>query len=118
MDLVLKLRELRKMSGLTQPEVAERSGIGVKTISSFETGFRIDSMKLAQLRRIIAVYGVSEEDFFGGKVDTMLEGTVPGSTESVIMEAIRKVSHFPSHVQRALAQRINDMVCAAECARQ
>ena len=40
MDLVLKLRELRRMRGLTQKDVARISGVGHKTISSFETGER------------------------------------------------------------------------------
>ena len=46
MDLVLKLRELRRMRGLTQKDVARLSGVGQKTISSFETGERIGSLKL------------------------------------------------------------------------
>ncbi|MGH9443123.1 MAG: helix-turn-helix domain-containing protein, partial [Thermoanaerobaculia bacterium] len=45
MDLVLKLRELRRMRGLSQREAALSSGIGEKTLSSFETGERIISMK-------------------------------------------------------------------------
>ena len=44
MDTVLKLRELRARAGLTQEDVAQRSGVGAKTISSFESG----TMKLAQ----------------------------------------------------------------------
>ena len=35
--------------------VARLSGIGVKTISSFETGERIGSLKLAQLERLVAL---------------------------------------------------------------
>ena len=41
MDLVLKLREIRRMRGLSQKDVARLSGVGAKTISSFETGERI-----------------------------------------------------------------------------
>jgi transcriptional regulator with XRE-family HTH domain len=69
MDLVLKLRELRRMRGLTQKDVARLSGVGEKTISSFETGERIDSLKLAQLERLLAVYGLTEGDFFGGTIE-------------------------------------------------
>jgi predicted nucleotidyltransferase/transcriptional regulator with XRE-family HTH domain len=57
MGLVLKLRELRRLRGLTQKEVARLSGIGVKTISSFETGERIGSLELEQLERLLEVYG-------------------------------------------------------------
>lgn len=69
MDLVLKLRELRHLRHLTQREVARRSGIGEKTLSSFETGDRIASMTLVQLQKLLVVYGVSECDFFGGAVE-------------------------------------------------
>ena len=46
MDIVLKLRELRRYRGLSQKDVARRSGVGEKTLSSFETGERIDTMKI------------------------------------------------------------------------
>ena len=46
MDLVLKLREIRRLRGLSQKDVARLSGVGEKTISSFETGQRIGSLKL------------------------------------------------------------------------
>ena len=69
MDLVLKLRELRRLRGLTQKDVARMSGVGEKTISSFETGERIGSLKLAQLERLLAAYGLSESEFFGGMIE-------------------------------------------------
>ena len=60
MDLVLKLREIRRLRGLSQKDVARLSGVGEKTISSFETGQRIGSLKLAQLKRMLGVYGLTE----------------------------------------------------------
>lgn len=72
MDLVLKLRELRRLRGLSQKDVAKRSGVGEKTISSFETGQRIGSLKISQLRRILAVYGISEAEFFSDALDRQL----------------------------------------------
>src|SRR5207302_9088427 len=63
MDLVLKLREIRRLKILSQKDVARLSGVGEKTISSFETGQRIGSLKLAQLRRLLGVYGLTEADF-------------------------------------------------------
>ncbi len=69
MDLVLKLRELRRLRGLTQKDVARLSGVGSKTISSFETGERIGSLKLEQLERLLAVYGLTEAEFFGGTIE-------------------------------------------------
>ena len=69
MDLVLKLRELRRLRGLSQKDVARLSGIGPKTISSFETGERIASLRLEQLERLLAVYGLTKADFFGGRIE-------------------------------------------------
>ena len=69
MDLVLKLREIRRIRNLSQKDVARLSGVGEKTISSFETGQRIGSLKLAQLKRMLKVYGLSEADFFGASVE-------------------------------------------------
>lgn len=73
MDLVLKLREIRRIKGLSQKDAAKLSGVGEKTISSFETGERAGSMKLSQLKRLLAVYGMTEADFFGGGVEKRLD---------------------------------------------
>ena len=70
MDLVLKLREIRRLRGLSQKDVARMSGVGEKTISSFETGQRIGSLKLAQLKRMLAVYGLTE--FYRDRIDRAL----------------------------------------------
>ena len=118
MDLVLKLRELRKMCGLSQAEAARISGVGVKTISSFETGGRIESLKLEQLRKLLAAYGTTEEEFFGGVVETRIGATVPNTTEALVIDAVRQISKLPGHLQRALAMRLSDMVGAAKLAAQ
>src|SRR6185503_17691556 len=72
MDIVIKLREIRRMRGLSQKDVAKLSGVGEKTISSFETGQRIGSLKLAQLKRLLAVYGLTENEFFGGMIEKQI----------------------------------------------
>lgn len=74
MDIVLKLRELRRLSGLSQEEAAELAAIGVKTLSSFETGARITSMKMVQLFALLQVYRVTPAEFFGNKVEETLFG--------------------------------------------
>jgi transcriptional regulator with XRE-family HTH domain len=73
MDITLRLRELRRLHGLSQKEVARRSGVGEKTLSSFETGERTDAMKVRQLEEILAVYSVPLSAFFG----TYVERRVP-----------------------------------------
>jgi len=76
MDLVLRLRELRRIRGLSQAAVARAAGIGVKTLSSFETGARIDSMKVSQLQRLLRVYAMSEAEFFSAAIETLDEPDV------------------------------------------
>ena len=73
MDVVLKLRELRRLRGLSQKDVARLAGVGEKTISSFETGERIGSMKLSQLAKLLRIYGVTEEQFFSRAIEELFD---------------------------------------------
>ena len=88
--------------------MARLSGVGEKTISSFETGQRIGSLKLAQLKRLLGVYGLTEADFFGGAVEKQIapweldeeQSRPPGcSTSSLAAEAIAADSarEVPAH---------------------
>lgn len=54
MKMGMLLAELRKQSGLTQTELAERLGIGQSTISQIESA---DDMHLVTLKRIITELG-------------------------------------------------------------
>src|ERR1044071_7982154 len=81
-DVVLALREARRKRGLTQKEVAERSGVGVKTISSFETGARASSLKVAQLQKMLSVYGLTLAEFFAWSPDDEFEMSRPLAVES------------------------------------
>lgn len=62
------LRDLREQArdgeGLSQVEAAQRSGVHVKTLSSLETGARIGSMKVTQLRKLCEAYGITLAQFF------------------------------------------------------
>jgi transcriptional regulator with XRE-family HTH domain len=96
-DLVIKLRELRFRKGLSQREAAEASGLGVKTISSFETGARIESLKLSQLERLAAAYDCSMAAFFSGELDAAIEdGLPPAASFSEHIDDLRWIStHTP-----------------------
>lgn len=59
-----RLVALRQERCLTQAEVAERSGVGEKTISSLETGQRFASVKVIQLMKICGAYGITMGQFF------------------------------------------------------
>ncbi len=106
MDLVLRLRELRRLSCLCQEEVARRSGLGVKTLSSFESGARIESMKVAQLRKILHVYHVTEAQFFTSDLETSLGSD--GTAKPI--PAADKLKTLPLHVRRALIERFHLMI--------
>lgn len=94
MDLVLKLRELRRLRGLSQRAAAERSGIGVKTISSFETGERIASMTLAQLQKLLRAYGVTLAQFFSPAMERELAPWLPDERSDIdrLAEAIGQLA--------------------------
>lgn len=110
MDLVLKLRELRRMSGLSQKEAALSSGLGEKTLSSFETGERITSMKFAQLLALLAVYDVTPAEFFSGKVEADVFGELErlNARELQIIRELRSLSEEARfHVEAKLLHVID-----------
>lgn len=106
-DIVLRLRELRRISGLSQREVALLSGLGEKTISSFETGTRTDAMKVGQLRQLLAVYGVSEAEFFSDEFDDILLDEDAFLSSSSVL---RGLVDLPSAIRAGLLEKISLMV--------
>jgi len=106
-DIVLRLRELRRISGLSQKEVSLLSGIGEKTISSFETGCRTETMKVSQLRRLLAVYGVSEAEFFGDDFEEILQDEDAFLSSSSVL---RGLVDLPGSIRRGLLEKISLMV--------
>lgn len=110
MDLVLKLREIRRMRGLSQKDVAKLSGVGEKTISSFETGHRIGSLKLAQLRRLLAVYGLTEAQFFGGAVEKEIAPWELGEEDFATSRLLDDLHALPKPLQRTMIAKFQLML--------
>jgi transcriptional regulator with XRE-family HTH domain len=110
MDLVLKLREIRRMRGLSQKDVAHLSGVGEKTISSFETGQRIGSLKLAQLKRMLKVYGMSESEFFGGSVEKQIAPWELDDEQMATARLLDNLHILPKPVQKNLLTKFQLMV--------
>ena len=110
MDLVLKLREIRRLRGLSQKDVARLSGVGEKTISSFETGQRIGSLKLAQLRKLLSVYGLTEADFFGSSVERQIAPWELDEDECAAQRLIEELRHLPRVTQRAMVSKFQLML--------
>lgn len=110
MDLVLKLREVRRMRRLSQKDVARISGVGEKTISSFETGERIGSIKLAQLKRLLAAYGLTEAEFFGGMVEKEIAPWELDENQRETAQLLGDLRALPDSVQRNLLAKFRLMV--------
>src|SRR5437879_6043417 len=110
MDLVLKLREIRRLRGLSQKDVSRLSGVGEKTISSFETGQRIGSLKLAQLRRLLAVYGLTEADFFGGIIEKQIAPWELDEEQMSTARLLDDLHALPKPAQRRLLSKFLLMV--------
>jgi transcriptional regulator with XRE-family HTH domain len=113
MDLVLKLREIRRLRGLSQKDVAKLSGVGEKTISSFETGQRIGSLKLAQLKRMLAVYGLTEGEFFGGTVERQIAPWELDEDECAAQRLVDDLRGLPKHVQKSMLTKFQLMLDGA-----
>lgn len=110
MDLVLKLREIRRLRGLSQKDVARISGVGEKTISSFETGQRIGSLKLAQLKRLLGVYGLTEAEFFGLSVERQIAPWELDEDESAAQSIVEGLRLLPKPVQKAMVAKMQLML--------
>jgi transcriptional regulator with XRE-family HTH domain len=110
MDLVLKLREIRRLRGLSQKDVAKLSGVGEKTISSFETGQRIGSLKLAQLKRLLSVYGLSETEFFGCSVERQIAPWELDEEESAAQRLVDDLRGLPKPVQKTMMNKFQLML--------
>lgn len=105
MDLVLKLRELRKYRGLSQRDAAKKAGIGVKTLSSFETGERIASMKVTQLQRLLRVYDTTEAEFFSTAIEHLL-APWEHEEEHEFDLLLRTLRDLPAAVQRTIVEKL------------
>ena len=110
MDLVLKLREIRRLRNLSQKDVARLSGVGEKTISSFETGQRIGSLKLAQLKRMLQVYGISEAEFFGSTVERQIAPWELDKEEHAAGRIVDQLRELPKPLQKAMIAKFQLML--------
>jgi transcriptional regulator with XRE-family HTH domain len=109
-DLVLKLREIRRMRGLSQKDVARLSGVGEKTISSFETGDRIGSLKLEQLKRLLGAYGLTEAEFFGGSIEREIAPWEIDEDEMATTRLLDDLHTLPKPMRRNLVAKFQVIV--------
>jgi len=62
-----RLRELRKIHGLTQEQFSEVTGFSYKFYQLIEIG-RKDDLRLSSLERLAAAYGIEVPDLLGRKM--------------------------------------------------
>ena len=113
MDVVLRLRELRRTRGLSQRDAARLAGVGEKSISSFETGERLPSMKLAQLERLLHAYGVTMKEFFSETIDRKLAPWDVTEEDEAMEDLAAELRHLPRKSRRALLSKFRMMAQAA-----
>jgi transcriptional regulator with XRE-family HTH domain len=113
MDIVIRLRELRRIRGLSQREVSRLTGIGFRTISGFETGTRIGSMKLAQLESLLEVYGVSKSEFFGEELELMLTPWDAEIERNQKERLLHEIEALPKEARHKLLPKIRTMLKTA-----
>lgn len=63
-----KIKDARRAKGLTQKELAERSGVSRVTINALETG-KLTNTKTDTLRSIAKALGLTLDEIFFGEGD-------------------------------------------------
>ena len=62
-----RLRDLRKLHGLTQEQFSEATGFSYKFYQLIEIGKK-DDLRLSSLERLAAAYGIEVSDLLGRKL--------------------------------------------------
>jgi transcriptional regulator with XRE-family HTH domain len=89
---------------MTQSDLAVAAGVGVKTISSFESGVRVGSLRVLTLSRILCVYGMTWEDFFGAR-----QPSIPLARAEDLKEVAAILRDLPSEDKATLLLRLRQM---------
>jgi transcriptional regulator with XRE-family HTH domain len=96
-ELGFRLKCAREKAGLTQDDAARKSGVHVKTISSFESGARARSIKVAQLEALLDTYGLTVAQFF----DPAFEAEIIAPTAPAPAPVLPRREHEPVDPLRA-----------------
>ncbi|WP_341538459.1 helix-turn-helix domain-containing protein [Streptacidiphilus pinicola] len=103
-ELGTALRGLRAAAGLTQEQLAERSGVSVRTIRRLETGALPDP-RLTTLNQLAAALGVPPQALQPSPGD----GTGGGNTDAERPAAPRPAPAFPFQVHGALEEAAGEL---------
>ena len=66
-NLVLRLKQLRKIHHVTQEEFSERTGISYKYYQAIETGVKKE-LRISTLERLAEAYGIEVWELLGPEV--------------------------------------------------
>lgn len=116
-----KLKELRKLEGWTQEEVAKKLGITKQTYSHYENENRKPSLDM--IKELAAVYQVNIDDIFSpdGKENTIIRaipliGTICAGDGLLAEQNIEEYIYYPLQAKRqpdyALRVKGNSMIGA------
>lgn len=97
-DLPERLKLARLGCGLSQVDLAKASGVGEKSISSFENGSRTFSIKFTQLADIATACGMTVCDLLMDPLESF--GVDPGE----ITRMVAKRNHEPMRLVRKIRQ--------------
>jgi len=100
------------MKGLRQKDVAHRSGLGVKTISSFETGERIGSLKVSQLERLLKAYGMSPAEFFSERLGHKIAPWACDEDQLAAETILDELNGMPPHVRHRLLSQFRTILAS------
>jgi transcriptional regulator with XRE-family HTH domain len=116
LDLVIRLREARRSSGLSQAKAGALAGIHPRSISSWETGSRIDSMGIPDLQQLLAVYGMTLQEFFSSAFERRVldfYGEMQ-PCQAAIIELTKRLGRVPPEVLAQLLSVVDAMLSLAE----
>lgn len=85
-DFAQDLRILRKEAGMSQKDLAEKSGVSYSSIAKYETGKA--KPKIENVRKLLRGLGIRFDDYFFGSIEDIKDGILVTDDEDLI--AIRE----------------------------
>jgi transcriptional regulator with XRE-family HTH domain len=108
-DFGARLLALRKARGLSQVQLAERTGISQRAISSYET--QVSYPPIPALPALAQALGVSLDELFGLKASKALQKPAD-LPPRWLRKKIEQIAALPERDQRAVLRLINSLVAA------
>lgn len=95
------LKQLRKKSGYTIPEICAKTGIPVSVYPKYENGIR--NLGVPALCKLAALYHVTTDYILG------LEGQSNDSVDPAMKKLISKLESYPLEIQKQILTVLKDL---------